>query len=1200
MRHTHYHLLVSLSLSPHRRQEEQKAAERASLVFVPLGTNSLSLSLSLSSLSLSAACSYGATLPVHLLQPLPPPTSYRSLIIPHFFIHTHRPHSPSPNSLKHTHTLSRNLTMEAMGGESAASALIRGDAIEVPVHGSVEESIEVDLREPLENIILVLTEERARPGLWLAIARHYYNTGARDKFVALLEAATAPSAVQEAADAAQRADSVRLHTLQVAHLLEVARGERDDAARKQLFAQATQLINRADRLDMYNSSSFLAKGFLKFAQGGKQGPERALENFSVVLTSEPRNIPALLGKAAVEYGMGRTKAALRGYRTVLRLLPHCPAGVRVGIGMCLARLGRVDTARAAFERAIELEPGNAHALAGLAVLTLNARDAESTQNGVHLLTKAYEADAGNPVALNHLADHFFHAQEHDKALKLAAFAEDAPGAVPSMRAESAYHIARVLHTQGDFDQAHKYYSQAVLRDPKLALAQYGQGQMYIARGQMDKAAACFEAVLKAHPDNYEGMRILGALYGSTAAAESSGKKNPKRLARAIELLERVVKARPDDVEAWLDLAARREGEPGPANARAALDAYAAAIDILTQLEHPVPPELLNNQACLYCRLGEASAALDTFSAADARCAALVGELPDVDDQAYFQGLRVTITYNTARLHELAGRIKDAEALYKEIVSNYPAYTDAQLRLGCLARDAGDVEGARTRFTSVVKSGSSSGAADAHTLLGNMHMHREQWKPAQEHFERVLKLPGTPYDSYALLSLGNIYLRADQLDRASSFFSKVLRAEKKNVYAASGIGCVLACKGHMSAAKDIFLTVREATGGEAEVVDAWLNLAHIYVQQGQFVEAVKLYETCLMKFLGGADVGVLGCLARAQFKAGKYVEALTALQRAAEHAPEDDRIIFNIALAKKAHAVTELKREGHSIDEVDTALAALSEAKDAFLGLHSSAMAKGKVKYDPARAKSEASACEDFISQGKTLQARAVEQQRKREALAAAQEESRKTAEKERKRKQLEEEQARAVREEERRQQIAMFEDQVAKSGALQDTVSTQKEKRKGGGGRKRKKSDADFIDDGMARDLANLSDASSSDISATEGPVDGLPAGVAAKQGAPKRSRKSKKERSKRRGKMAPLDEEEDGQKVRQALKSMPATNKRSLQNEDSSSSSDGEGAGDGDSYFSTEETNAIAREKAKSKAKAGAGKNSRKSKAIVSDSDSE
>ena len=53
---------------------------------------------------------------------------------------------------------------------------------------------------------------------------------------------------------------------------------------------------------------------------------------------------------------------------------------------------------------------------------------------------------------------------------------------------------------------------------------------------------------------------------------------------------------------------------------------------------------------------------------------------------------------------------------------------------------------------------------------------------------------------------------------------------------SAPGCVLAHKGCINESRDVFAQVREAT---ADFCDVWLNIAHIYVEQRQFVAAVQM-------------------------------------------------------------------------------------------------------------------------------------------------------------------------------------------------------------------------------------------------------------------------------------------------------------------------------------------------------------------------
>ena len=77
-------------------------------------------------------------------------------------------------------------------------------------------------------------------------------------------------------------------------------------------------------------------------------------------------------------------------------------------------------------------------------------------------------------------------------------------------------------------------------------------------------------------------------------------------------------------------------------------------------------------------------------------------------------------------------------------------------------------------------------------------------------------------------------------------------------------------------REIFAEVREAT---ADFCDVWLNIAHIYMEQQQYVAAIQMYENCLKKFYKYHNVDILLYLARAYAKSGKLKEAKMTLLKA---------------------------------------------------------------------------------------------------------------------------------------------------------------------------------------------------------------------------------------------------------------------------------------------------------------------------------
>ena len=48
--------------------------------------------------------------------------------------------------------------------------------------------------------------------------------------------------------------------------------------------------------------------------------------------------------------------------------------------------------------------------------------------------------------------------------------------------------------------------------------------------------------------------------------------------------------------------------------------------------------------------------------------------------------------------------------------------------------------------------------DAWTLIGNLHMQKEEWGPGQKKFERITSSERSIDDTYANVALGNVWLQ----------------------------------------------------------------------------------------------------------------------------------------------------------------------------------------------------------------------------------------------------------------------------------------------------------------------------------------------------------------------------------------------------------------------------------------------------------
>ncbi|XP_062350258.1 RNA polymerase-associated protein CTR9 homolog isoform X2 [Cinclus cinclus] len=902
-------------------------------------------------------------------------------------------------------------------------------SIEIPLRDT-DEVIELDFDQLPEGdeVISILKQEHTQLHIWIALALEYYKQGKTEDFVKLLEAARIDGNLDYRDH--EKDQMTCLDTL-AAYYVQQARKEKNKDNKKELITQATLLYTMADKIIMYDQNHLLGRACFCLLEGDKM--DQADAQFHFVLNQSPNNIPALLGKACISFNKKDYRGALAYYKKALRTNPGCPAEVRLGMGHCFVKLNKLEKARLAFSRALELNSKCVGALVGLAVLELNNKEADSIKNGVQLLSRAYTIDPSNPMVLNHLANHFFFKKDYGKVQHLALHAFHNTE-VEAMQAESCYQLARSFHVQEDYDQAFQYYYQATqFASSSFVLPFFGLGQMYIYRGDKENASQCFEKVLKAYPNNYETMKILGSLY---AASEDQEKRD---IAKGH--LKKVTEQYPDDVEAWIELAQILE----QTDIQGALSAYGTATRILQEkVQADVPPEILNNVGALHFRLGNLGEAKKYFLASLDRAKAEAEH-----DEHYYNAISVTTSYNLARLYEAMCEFHEAEKLYKNILREHPNYVDCYLRLGAMARDKGNFYEASDWFKEALQINQDH--PDAWSLIGNLHLAKQEWGPGQKKFERILKQPSTQNDTYSMLALGNVWLQTlhqptrdrekekRHQDRALAIYKQVLRNDPKNLYAANGIGAVLAHKGYFREARDVFAQVREAT---ADISDVWLNLAHIYVEQKQYISAVQMYENCLRKFYKHQNTEVLLYLARALFKCGKLQECKQTLLKARHVAPSDTVLMFNVALVLQRLATSVLKDEKSNLKEVLNAVKELELAHRQ---------------------------CSDLLSQAQYHVARARKQDEEERELRAKQEQEKELL----RQKLLKEQEEKRLREKEEQKKLleqrAQYVEKTKNILMFTGEVEGTKEKKRGGGGGRRSKKGAgefdEFVNDDSDEDL---------------------------------------------------------------------------------------------------------------------------------------
>lgn len=136
--------------------------------------------------------------------------------------------------------------------------------------------------------------------------------------------------------------------------MRLARKETENENQRQKYLdEATQFINEADRIHNQYEPTFVVKGNLYLLL---KKIDEASRSFNMVLEKRPNCIPALLGRAKIQYYLKNYKASLKTYQSALKFSRGKFSGVeiRLGIAQCFAQLKMYTEAKAALKRCIDM------------------------------------------------------------------------------------------------------------------------------------------------------------------------------------------------------------------------------------------------------------------------------------------------------------------------------------------------------------------------------------------------------------------------------------------------------------------------------------------------------------------------------------------------------------------------------------------------------------------------------------------------------------------------------------------------------------------------------------------------------------------------------------------------------------------------------------------------------------------------------
>ncbi|KAI0694996.1 RNA polymerase II-associated protein [Cerioporus squamosus] len=845
-----------------------------------------------------------------------------------------------------------------------------GRTIDIELGGQEVITVELDSLDPQpDDLIDLLREGQCRVGIWLRLAAEYWRRGLLDAADKIAQAAkTSLEASGNTASLvpvysfmanlqiARAGKAPKLILPHAVHDSMIAEKPREHYNREAAshFNTGQNLIQEANTAGT-SVLSHLTRGILYLSLGKWEDAGRA---FDTILMEKPTNIPALLGKAKLAYARRQYPQSLKLFQRVLQLNPSTLPDPRIGIGLCFWSMDHKAKAKAAWERSVEVNPGewSANLLLGLEALNASKNESQSMEErradlvkGTSLIERAFKANPRNSAAANALCELLLQKGDTKRAFKLAErtiqFAD-----VKGILCDGYIRAGRVCHRAGSIKEATAHFNRAKEARQDSVLATVGLAQMQLKNDEAAAAIHTLDSFLQAptNPKSIELTAMLASIRASPRPGMSSADKQEDK-ARARELFDRVTKALGavgdplaqtnghtqglsssarklgEDTEMYIEIAKLYQDD----NLERMERAYKQALQNSEASGSP-DPRLVNNLAALEHLHEHLDEARNLYERALTHAASL--------DQSMAEAMSTSILYNLARVYEDHGETAKAKEAYGKLLARHPEYVDAKIRLAQMLADLNQYNEAHDLFKQALSSQPNN--LNLRAFYTHFLIQFNQSKNAKDFVFLTLR-DHDKYDLYSICAVAwlqyhtarenrdgspeGIKDRRRSFQRAAEYYQKALQIDPLCAVAAQGLAIVVAedALGNLGGALgpitndegakrlknsrealDIFAKVRESINDGS----VYANMGHCYYARDEYDRAIESYETASRRFYGGRDVAVLLCLCRAWYAKANKDQSFSAITTALQYAqkalhlhPTDKAILYNIAMIQQKAA-----------------------------------------------------------------------------------------------------------------------------------------------------------------------------------------------------------------------------------------------------------------------------------------------------------
>jgi len=267
--------------------------------------------------------------------------------------------------------------------------------------------------------------------------------------------------------------------------------------------------------------------------------------------------------------------------------------------------------------------------------------------------------------------------------------------------EAPYRLGKRALEAKRYDDALRYFQQALERRADLVDARYGLSLVYVAQGKTALAEAALKRLIQDAPEMAEAHIHLGTLYLRTG-----------RTREAVDAYRQATVLQPQDAKAYHHLSTALAAQGEAAEAEVQLQ-RAIRLD-------PADASAHNDLGTLYAERGDIARAIASFQAA-----------VQADAKAVAAHLNLGLGY----LHQ--GDAVAATAQFRTLVKLAPEMADAHYFLAIAAAQMGQMEAVQASLQRALQLDPNH--ARAHSALASLYFQQQQYDLAWQHGSRAAEL-----------------------------------------------------------------------------------------------------------------------------------------------------------------------------------------------------------------------------------------------------------------------------------------------------------------------------------------------------------------------------------------------------------------------------------------------------------------------------